>query len=102
MIHVIATIELVEGQREAFLKEFRALVPKVRAEKGCLEYGPAVDVASGIAAQSPPRGDVVTVVEKWSDLAALKAHLVAPHMEDYRPRVKNLVRSTTLQVLEPV
>jgi quinol monooxygenase YgiN len=38
MIHVIATIELVEGQRAAFLKEFQALVPQVRAEVGCLEY----------------------------------------------------------------
>ncbi len=101
MIHVIASIELVEGQRDAFLKEFRALVPQVRAENGCLEYGPAVDVASGIGAQGPPRANVVTVIEKWSDLAALKAHLVAPHMEAYRPRVKHLVRSTTLQVLEP-
>ncbi len=102
MIHVIATIELVEGQREAFLKEFRAIVPKVRAEAGCLEYGPTVDAASDIAAQVPHRSGVVTVVEKWSDLAALKAHLAAPHMVDYRPRVKHLVRSTTLQVLEPV
>ncbi len=101
MIHVIATIELVEGQRDAFLKEFRALVPQVRAENGCLEYGPTVDVASGIGAQGQPRANVVTVVEQWSDLAALKAHLVAPHMEAYRPRVKHLVRSTTLQVLEP-
>ena len=101
MIHVIATIDVVEGQREAFLKEFRAVVPSVRAEAGCLEYGPTVDVASGIAAQGTLRTHVVTVVEKWSDLAALKAHLVAPHMEEYRPKVKHLVRSTTLQVLEP-
>ena len=43
MIHVIATIDLVEGQRAAFLKEFHALVPLVRAEAGCLEYGPAID-----------------------------------------------------------
>lgn len=101
MIHVIATIELAAGQREAFLTEFRRLVPQVRAEAGCIEYGPTVDAASGIAAQGPPRQDVVTVVEKWSDLPSLKAHLVAPHMEAYRPRVKHLVRSTTLQVLEP-
>src|SRR6516162_10705978 len=101
MIHVIATIELVEGQREAFLKEFHALVPRVRAENGCLEYGPAVDLATGLAAQGLPRADVVTVIEKWSDLAALKAHLTAPHMEAYRPRVKHLVRSTALQILEP-
>jgi len=101
MIHVIATIELVPGERAAFLKDFRALVPQVRAEVGCLEYGPTVDIASGIPAQGAPRENVVTVVEKWSDLAALKAHLVAPHMEAYRPRVKHLVRSTTLQILEP-
>src|SRR5579872_3413 len=98
MIHVIATIELAEGKRAAFLQEFHALVPKVRAEAGCLEYGPTVDAASGIAAQGEPRADVVTVVEKWSDLAALKAHLVAPHMEEYRPRVKTLVNSTKLQI----
>jgi quinol monooxygenase YgiN len=101
MIHVIATIELADGGREAFLKEFRALVPKVRAEAGCLEYGPTVDAVSGIAAQAAPRPNVVTVVEKWSDLLSLQAHLVAPHMQEYRPRVKHLVRSTTLQVLEP-
>jgi quinol monooxygenase YgiN len=101
MIHVIATIELANGQRDAFLKEFRALVPKVRAEAGCLEYGPAVDVVSGIAAQGPARPHVVTVVEKWKDLASLQAHLVAPHMQEYRPRVKDLVRTTTLQILEP-
>ena len=101
MLHVIATIELVEGKREAFLNEFRAVVPQVRAETGCLEYGPAIDVASGIPAQGPPRPNVVTVVEKWSDLAALRAHLVAPHMAEYRPKVKPFVRSTTLQVLEP-
>jgi quinol monooxygenase YgiN len=101
MIHVIATIELVDGTRDAFLTEFHALVPKVRAEAGCLEYGPTVDVASGLVAQGATRANVVTVVEKWSDLAALKAHLVAPHMEEYRPRVKALVRSTTLLVLEP-
>jgi len=101
MIHVIATIDVAPGQRAAFLKEFHAVVPKVRAEAGCLEYGPAVDMHSGIAAQGPPRPDVVTVVEKWSDLKALQAHLVAPHMQEYRPRVKHLVKSTTLQILEP-
>ena len=102
MIYVIATIELVEGQREAFLKEFRAIVPKVRAEAGCMEYAPTIDLETGIAAQGAPREHVVTVVEKWSDLAALKAHLVAPHMQEYRPRVKDLVRATRLQILGPI
>ena len=43
MIHVIATIELVPGTREAYLAVFRKLIADVRAEKGCLEYGPAID-----------------------------------------------------------
>ena len=54
MIHVIATIELSPGRREDFLAEFRRVVPHVRAEDGCIEYGPAVDAQSGIAARLPP------------------------------------------------
>lgn len=102
MIHVIATIELNPGTRELFLAEFRKLVPQVRAEAGCIEYGPAIDVPCGAAAQPPVRDNVVVVVEKWADLAALDAHSKAPHMDAYRPRVKEYVRSVTLHVLKPV
>jgi len=102
MIHVIATVELAEGKREAFLAEFRKLLPLVRAETGCLEYGPTLDVATGIPVQMPPRENVVTIVEKWQSLDALRAHLAAPHMADYRARVKDFMTSVTLQVLRPV
>jgi quinol monooxygenase YgiN len=101
MIHVIAIIELLDGQRAAFLAEFHRVMPKVRAEEGCLEYGPAVDVESGIPVQSPLRANVVTVIEKWANLAALKAHLQAPHMLEYRVRVKPFVAAVKLQILEP-
>ena len=101
MIHVIATIELADGTRDAFLAEFHRLVPDVRAEAGCLEYGPAVDVETGLSAQPPARPNVVTVVEKWESLDALRAHLQAPHMVAYRPRVKAFVVKTTLHVLQP-
>lgn len=101
MIHVIATIELAPGGREAFLNEFHALVPQVKAEDGCIAYGPTIDVASGIPVQGSLRADVVTVVEQWRDVAALQAHLLAPHMQAYRGKVKDLVRGMQLQVLEP-
>ena len=101
MVHVVATIEVHSGARTRFLGEFQRIVPTVRAEDGCLEYGAAVDVATGLAAQGPVRDDVVIVVEKWRDLPALEAHLVAPHMTAYRARVKDLVIKTTLQVLGP-
>lgn len=101
MIHVIATITIKPGQRDAFLAEFHRIVPMVHAEAGCIEYGPTVDVASGLAMQGTPREDVAVIVEKWASLDALKAHTQAPHMADYRVRVKDLVVSVQLQILQP-
>jgi quinol monooxygenase YgiN len=101
MIFVIATIEVKPGKREAFLAEFHKNMPNVRAEKGCIEYGPSVDAKTDIKAQIPLRENVVTIVEKWESLDALHAHLAAPHMATYRERVKDLVVGVTLQILEP-
>lgn len=101
MIHVIATIQLASGKQAEFLDHFHALVPLVRAEAGCLEYGPTTDVATGLPAQPAVRADVVVVVEKWESLPALQAHLVAPHMLVYRERVKELVQGVELRVLQP-
>jgi quinol monooxygenase YgiN len=101
MIVVLATIELVPGKREAFLHEFRQIIEPVRAEEGCFEYFPAIDLASGIAAQVSPREDVVVVIEKWASVAALEAHLIAPHMMAYRPKVKEFVKQVSLQILSP-
>jgi quinol monooxygenase YgiN len=102
MIYVIATIQLLEGKRDAFLEEFRKIVPQVRAEKGCLEYGPAIDVKTPIAAQGPIRDNVVVIMEKWEDIPSLQAHLNAPHVREYRGKVKDWVVSSHLQILQPV
>jgi quinol monooxygenase YgiN len=101
MIYVIATIEIAAGRRDAFVTAFRANVPNVLAEEGCIEYEPTVDLATEIPAQPDVRADVVTVVEKWESLVALKAHLVAPHMVSYREGVKDIVKGVTIQVLAP-
>ncbi len=101
MIHVIATIELNAGKRGDFLAEFHRLMPLVQAENGCIEYAPAVDVPTGLPMQDVQRPDAVVVIEKWADLSALHAHLQAPHMLDYRGRVKEFVRGVRLQILQP-
>lgn len=101
MIHVIATITVAPGQRDEFLKIFHELMPKVHAEAGCLEYGPAIDVDTPITTQTFKGHDVVTVIEKWESVSALQAHLNAPHMTAYREQVKDLVTGVTLHVLEP-
>lgn len=100
MIHVLATVELVPDKKEAFLKEFRKVVPDVRREKGCIEYGPTVDMPADMP--TPVRDNIVVIIEKWESLDDLKAHLMAPHMKIYRAAVKDLVKGMQVQVLKPV
>jgi quinol monooxygenase YgiN len=102
MIVVLASIELNPGTSKQFLAEFRRIVPLVRAEQGCLEYFPSADQPTDIASQVPLGTDAILVVEKWETVAALKAHLSAPHMVEYRPKVKQYVKQVTLRILQAV
>ncbi len=101
MIHIIATIKVKTGMREAYLGILKANVPNVLAEKGCIAYVPTVDVESGIPVQVELRPDVVTLVEAWESLADLQVHLKTPHMLAYRERVKDIVKNISLHVLTP-
>ena len=102
MIQVIATIELKPGCRDDFLPRLNANVPKVKAENGCLAYDPFVDVDSGLPVQGEIRENVVTLVEAWSNIEALLAHLKTPHMAAYRDAVKDMVAKVTIRVLKPI
>ena len=101
MIHVLAEIETTEGRREAFLEEFKKVVPLVLEEPGCIEYGATIDASTELERQAPLRKDTVTIVEKWSGIEALQAHLDSGHMAAYRERVKDHVAGATLRILEP-
>ena len=37
----------------------------------------------------------MTVIEKWANEPALKAHLKAPHMDEYRKRAGHMVVGVT-------
>jgi quinol monooxygenase YgiN len=54
MIHVIAIITAKPGKRDEILKNFKANVPAVHAEKGCIEYGATVDTDGGAFAKFGP------------------------------------------------
>lgn len=101
MIYVIATMDLKEGCREAYLEIFRKNIPNVKAEKGCLSYEPTVDTDSGLSVQIEMRDNGVTIVESWESVEALHAHFKAPHMLTYREAVKDLVNRVSIQVLKP-
>jgi quinol monooxygenase YgiN len=101
VIHVLAFITAKPGLRDQILAEFRANMPAVRAEEGCIEYGPAVDAEGlgGIQAKLGP--DAFVVVEKWASVEALKAHAAAPHMAAYATRTRDMVASRVIHILSP-
>ena len=101
MIHVIAVITAKPGKREEVLKHFRANVPNVQAEKGCIEYGAAVDAEPALPVQTKYGADTFVVVEKWESMDALKAHAAAPHMAAYGAKTKELLASRVIHVLAP-
>jgi len=102
MIYVIATVELAEGKKALYLEELNKIIPMVRSEHGCLEYGPAADVLTGIPVQEPIDENAITIIERWADVGALKIHLTAPHMHSYREAVKDYVKFVSIRVLTPL
>ena len=101
MIHVLAVITAKPGMRDAILQAFRANVPSVRAEQGCIEYGAAVDAEPALKFQTAFGPDAFVVVEKWESLDALKAHAAAPHMAAYAAKTKDMIASRTIHILSP-
>jgi quinol monooxygenase YgiN len=101
MIHVIAVITAKPGKREEILRHFRANVPAVRAEQGCIEYGAAVDAENALPFQTKYGADTFLVVEKWESMDALKAHAAAPHMAAYGAKTKELISSRVIHILSP-
>ncbi|MGE0800351.1 MAG: putative quinol monooxygenase [Lautropia sp.] len=101
MIHVIAVITAKPGERERILEAFRANVPAVRAEAGCIEYGAAVDVSPALPIQAPYGPDTFLVIEKWESVDALKAHAAAPHMQAYAAKVRDHIANRAVHVLQP-
>ena len=100
MIHVVAIITANPGQRDAVLQAFRANVPAVHAEDGCIEYGATVDAEAG-GFQTKFGPDTFVVIEKWASVDALKAHAAAPHMAAYGAKTKPMIAKRVIHVLSP-
>ncbi len=101
MINVIASIYVKESQMSEFVEIFKSNRAKVLQENGCIEYVPTIDLPTEL----PPQElncNVVTVLEKWDSLEALQAHLSAPHMFEYKEKVKDLVDNMSIKILEEV
>lgn len=100
-VHVIAVITTKPGKRPEVLEMFKANVPAVHAEDGCIEYGATVDCAdAGFAAKYGD--DSFVVVEKWASLDHLKAHAASAHMKAYGEKTKDLLADRAVYVMSDV
>lgn len=101
MIHILAVITAKPGMRDTILTHFRANVPAVRAENGCIEYGAAIDAANAPPFQTPWGPDTFVVIEKWESMDALKAHAAAAHMAAYGAKTKEFIATRVIHILDP-
>jgi quinol monooxygenase YgiN len=100
MIHVIASVRVKSGRLGDFIELLKSIAPTVREEKGCIRYIPTVDIASGL----PPQvldANLVTLIETWQSLEALRNHLATPHMAAFFEKRKEMVEGGSfLKVLQ--
>ena len=82
MIIVIARAEVDPARVDELRPALDAMMRATWEESGCLSYSMAVEGDS-----------VVSIVERWADLAALKAHFTTPHMAEFNKAVMGAVRS---------
>ena len=99
MINVIATVQVKQGKAPEFIKLFKTIVPLVKAEKGCIEYFPAVDLPTGLPPQDINE-NVVTIIEKWQSLDHLMAHLSTRHMAEHMEKEKDFVEKASIKILQ--
>jgi len=81
-ICLVARLKAKPGQEAALAEAVTAIVPKVRAEPGCLGYTAHV---------SREEEGTVVMYEVWADQAALDAHTRAPALSSLAARFDELL-----------
>jgi len=101
MVNVVAVITAKPGLRAEVLALFKANVPAVHAEDGCIEYGATIDTPDVGPFQTPFGEDTLVVIEKWASLDALMAHAAAPHMKEYGAKTKDMLAERVIHITSP-
>jgi len=74
-IVIAGTFRVPPDNLERFRPHMQKMLAASRAEPGCITYSYAVDVAEP---------GLIRVFEAWRDQASIDAHMLAPHMAEWR------------------
>jgi quinol monooxygenase YgiN len=102
MIHVIATIKTIDDKRDELVAAFQEILPRIRAKTGCIEYGVAIHCKSGLPGQNPFDENEVIIIEKWTDLSALKTHITDPIYQTWFIKISPLIVGAFMEIFESV
>ena len=102
MIHIVCTFIVKEGKMEEYLALSQKLRMHVLMEKGCVEYSFAVEFKSPVPIQEKVNKNRVTLIEKWETKKDLAAHMEAPHMKEFGPKIRALRDSASCRVMTGV
>ncbi len=91
MIIVIARAEFDPAQLDELEPALDAMMRATWDESGCLGYSVAIESRNG---------GVCTIVERWSDEAALKKHFTTAHMAAFNAAIDGAVQSIDARVYD--
>ena len=91
-----------DANRADYIAKTKAILAAVRAEPGCQEYRLLGDLQTDWDKPQRFGEKTLWMIEKWSSLISLKAHLETPHMKAFGPTVRPFRDSSTFHVLEDV
>lgn len=85
---VVATITAKDGNAVLVREALEKIVPRSRAEAGCIRYDLHVDLGNHAS---------FVMLEAWRDAAALAEHEAAPHFQEL---VKTIGGKADVQILK--
>ncbi len=84
MIVIEGWVRLAPGDLERLRPAAAEMIQATRAEAGCIDYAFAVDLLEP---------DLMRIVERWVDQAALDGHFASPHMAAFNKALAGATRS---------
>jgi quinol monooxygenase YgiN len=99
MLYGVVSVRVKTGKLQEFLELFKSNAIKVKQEKGCIQYVSMVDSDVGLPIQVLDK-NVVTILETWESIEALRNHFASPHMAAYFKKEKDLIEGVSLKMLQ--
>ena len=94
MINVIGLVKVKNGKASEFIRMFKA-----QAEKGCIDYFPAMDIKTDFPPQVYDE-NVVTIIERWESMDALNDHLAGMDMQQQQEKEKDIVEEIIIKIVQ--